>query len=189
LAPDVLIIFGARVRRSGKPSPLLARRIDGALEAARGLRDPLFLVMGGGGESGTVEADVIGQTLRERAVPAEIILRERHSRDTLEQVRRAAGILGTLPGHGRVLVCTSPFHQPRCRLLLRMLGLRAEAPPMPADRPSIGSARLAYYVVREIVAIAWDGALLAGLIACQRGRLPSATCCATSIRLPSGSRK
>lgn len=168
---DVLIVLGARVRRTGKPSPVLGRRLAGAVEAARRCRAPLFLVMGGAGGDGPAEADVMWQSLRERGIPAEAILREPLSRDTLEQTRRAAAILDRLPEVGRVLVCTSPFHQPRCVALLRMLGVPAEAPPMPGDRAALGLRRLAYYAVRELVAVAWDMLLLTLLRLVGRGRL------------------
>ena len=107
------------------------------------------------------------------------------SRDTLEQARRCAAILDGLPAAGRVVVCTSAFHQPRCRLLLRMLGFRTEGMRMPAERAAMGLRGWLYYVLRERAATAWDAVLLTGLMAAGRGRLRPAT----STRLPSGSRK
>lgn len=170
---DVLIVFGARVRPTGKPSPLLRRRLMGAVETAKLVRDPLFIVMGGEGASGPVEADVMWQSLREHGVPTEAIIREPLSRDTLEQARRAAAILDHLPGTGRVLVCTSPFHQPRCLILLRMLKIPAEAPRMPSDGEALGKRLLLYYGIRELAATVWDVLLLAGLILAGHGRIPT----------------
>lgn len=169
---DVLVVFGARVRASGKPSPALRRRLEGAVAAAKRLRDPLFVVSGGQGASGPVEADVMVQTLREFGVPAEAILREPRSRDTLEQVRRVAAILDGLPEVGRVVVCTSRFHQPRCCLLLRLLGVPSEPAPMPDDRASMGTRLWLYYVLREVAATVWDVLLLGVLVTLGRGRLP-----------------
>ncbi len=163
---DVLIVFGARVLPSGEPSPLLRRRLAGALAAAAACHDPWFLVMGGGGE-----ALAMRQVLGGHGVAWERILVERESRDTLEQARRAAAILAGLPGHGRVLACTSPFHQPRCLLLLRLAGVRAERPPMPPDR--LGHGPRLRCVAREFVAAVWDAGLLCLLRLTGRGPLPT----------------
>jgi uncharacterized SAM-binding protein YcdF (DUF218 family) len=168
---DVLVVFGARVRPPGVPSPVLLRRLEGAVAAGEACRDPLYLVMGGEGGSGPPEADVMAQVLRERGVAPARILRERRSRDTLEQARRVAAILADMRGVGRVLVCTSPFHQPRCVLLLRMLGVRAERAAMPGDRAGLGLRRLVYFIGREAIASFWDGLLLACLIVLRRGPL------------------
>ena len=168
---DVVIVFGAAIRRSGKPSPVLRRRIEGAVEAGKRCRNPLYLVTGGVGRIDLPEADVMSHTLREYGVPAAAILREPVSRDTLEEVRRCAAILAAMPDHRRVLVCTSRWHQPRCRILLRLLGVRTKAPRMPDDRRPMGRRAWLYYSLREIPAILWDVALLLGLLALGRGHL------------------
>lgn len=173
MSRDVLIVFGAAIRRSGKPSPVLRRRLIGAVEAAKRCREPLFLVTGGRGDGIAPEADAMWQTLREHGVAAEDILREPRSLDTLEQARRCAAILDTMPEVGRVLACTSTWHQPRCRLLLRILGVRTEAPAMPADFSGMGWRAWLYYVARELAATAWDAALLIGYRLDRRGRLPT----------------
>lgn len=173
MSRDVLIVFGAAIRSSGKPSPVLRRRLEGAVEASKRCRLPLFLVTGGQGGVDLAEADVMWQTLREHGVGAVDIVREPESRDTLEQARRCAAVLYDLPEVGRVLVCTSSWHQPRCRLLLRLLGVRCEAPPMPADFTAMGWRSWLYYVLREIAATVWDVLLLTLHRIGGRGRLPA----------------
>jgi uncharacterized SAM-binding protein YcdF (DUF218 family) len=171
MARDVLIVLGARVLPSGEPSPLLHRRLLGAVEVARGCPDPLLLVMGGRGDTGHVEADVMAGALCRLGIAPASILVERESRDTLEQARRAAAILADLSGHNRVLVCTSRFHQPRCVLLLRLVGVRAERARMPPD-PLRGGVLLRY-AAREVAATVWDAGLLCLLRLVDRAPLPT----------------
>ena len=170
---DVLLVFGAAIRRSGKPSPVLRRRLEAAVEAGKRAKDPLYVVSGAAAGDGPPEAMVMRQTLLEHGVPEAAIRQDTLSRDTLEQARRCAAILDALPAPGRVVVCTSAFHQPRCRLLLRMLGFRTEGTPMPAERVAMGMRGWLYYVLRECAATAWDALLLTGLMAAGRGRLPA----------------
>lgn len=167
---ELLLVFGAAVTATGEPTPVLQRRLEGAVAAARTCRAPLFLVMGGAARGGPVEADVMAAALMRMGVPAGQIQRERESQDTLEQARRAARFIRRGPGFDRVLVCTSPFHQPRCARLLRLLATEPELPPMPADRPGMGRSRLARYVLREALATAWDVLLLRLLL--LLGRTP-----------------
>lgn len=164
-------MFGAAIRPTGKPSPLLRRRLVGAVEAGKRCREPLYLVSGGSSDAGGIEADVMRQTLLEHGVAADAILRDPLSRDTLEQARRAAAILDRLGQVGRVLVCTSRWHQPRCRVLLRMLGVHGEAITTPADFSEGGWRRWTYYALREVAATLWDAGLLAVLVSLGRGRL------------------
>jgi uncharacterized SAM-binding protein YcdF (DUF218 family) len=168
---DVMLVFGAAIRPSGKPSPTLRRRLEAAVEAAARSRQPLFIVSGAAAGAGRSEAEVMRQTLLERGIPAEAVLAEPRSRDTLEQVRRCAALLDDVASIGRVLVCTSAFHQPRCRLLLRMLGISAEPVPMPGERRALGWRSWLYYACREVAATVWDGFLLGGLLVLGRGRL------------------
>jgi uncharacterized SAM-binding protein YcdF (DUF218 family) len=168
---DVMLVFGAAIRASGKPSPTLRRRLEAAVEAAKRCRRPIFIVSGASVGAGPTEAAVMRQTLLEHGIPAEAVLDEPKSRDTLEQVRRCAVLLDSIGDPGRILVCTSGFHQPRCRLLLRMLGFAAEPVPMPGERAALGWRSWLYYVLREIAATAWDSFLLGGLMALGRGRL------------------
>jgi uncharacterized SAM-binding protein YcdF (DUF218 family) len=168
---DVLLVFGAAIRRSGKPSPALRRRLEAAVEAGKRAKDPLYIVSGAAAGDGPAEALVMRQTLLEHGVPDAAIRCDTLSRDTLEQARRCAAILDGLPRLGRVVVCTSGFHQPRCRLLLRLLGIKAEGTPMAGERRLMGTRGWLYYVLRECAATLWDAALLAGLVALGRGRL------------------
>jgi uncharacterized SAM-binding protein YcdF (DUF218 family) len=172
---DVILVFGAAIRRSGKPSPVLRRRLEAAVEAGKRAKDPLYVVSGAAVGDAPAEAMVMRQTLLEHGVQDAAIQPDSLSRDTLEQARRFAAILDRLRTPGRVVVCTSGFHQPRCRLLLRMLGYASEGVPMPPERAAMGMRGWLYYVLRECAATVWDVVLLTCLTALGRGRLPAET--------------
>lgn len=158
MIPDWLIIFGAAVREDGAPSGSLLRRLEGALALSRGLPDPAFFVTGGQGKAGPPEAHVMRDWLIARGVPPASILVDDRSGDTLASVLACAQALKGRTE--RVIVCSSGYHNPRCAVLLSLLGFKAEIPRMPPDRPALGLAKFAYYVCREVVALPWDALLL-----------------------------
>ena len=97
--------------------------------------------------------------------PARILLEDK-AHDTLSSIYLCKAILAGRADVGQVIVCTSPYHQPRCTLLFRLAGVPAELGDMPGDRPHVGWVRWLYSVAREVPATAWD----AFLILIGRGR-------------------
>ena len=154
------VIFGAMVRPDGTASGTLQRRVEGALANASGVADPRFLATGGQGRHGTPEADVMAEILIRHGVEDDLILREGASTDTLSSARECAALLNGLDDVERVLVCSSPYHNPRCALLLRMFGIPAHIPPMPGDREALGWLKWLYYVFREFSATPYDAVLV-----------------------------
>ncbi len=159
---DILVIFGAAVRADGSPSGSLQRRVEGAVAAARGLDAPLIIPSGGIGRYPPAEAIVMRDLLLAAGVDEAQIMLEPLARDTLETVRFVDALLRDRDDVGRLLVCTSRYHQPRCAMLFRLLGYTVVAPAMPADRPALGFAKWARYVMKEAIATPYDVALLLG---------------------------
>lgn len=157
---DAVIVFGAAVRADGSPSGTLRRRCEGAIAVGRGLDDPAYVVTGGLGRYPPTEAQVMRDLLFAGGVAAERIIVEDQALDTLQSVRLCAPLLRDIPA-GRVFVCSSGYHNPRCALLLRMSGFKTVIPPMPADRPVLGQRKWLYYCLREVPATLWDMLLLA----------------------------
>ena len=91
-------------------------------------------------------------------VSAGSILADDQSGDTLASALACAHALKPLTD--RVTVCSSGYHNPRCAVLLTLLGFKVRIPRMPPDRPSLGLAKYAYYLCREAVALPWDALLL-----------------------------
>ncbi len=161
MLPSVRIIFGAAVRPDGSPSGVLRRRVEAALASARDDLDGLFLVTGAVGRFGPSEAVVMATLLEEAGVSPERILLEEAGTDTLSSALRCCEILeARRNGVGRILVCTSAFHAPRCRRLLRLLGVRASVATASRDRRGSRPLRHLYFVLREAPASVWDVTLV-----------------------------
>lgn len=162
--PDaVIVIFGAAVRRDGRPSAVLRARVSAAAAFGQGFTRPLFIPTGGQGRFGPPEAHVMRGLLLLAGVPANRIVVEPTARDTLESVRAVRRILRGRRYAGTAYVATSAYHQPRCVLLLRLAGIRvarAAPPPTPA---SSRFWRRWYWRLRELPAVPYDAALVLGL--------------------------
>lgn len=155
-----LVIFGAAVLPDGLPSGSLRRRVAGALAAARGHDDWLFLATGGVGRHGGAEAELIAELLVFAGVGRERILIEARARDTLQSARRCHALL-VERGDAEILVCcSSSYHNPRCALLLRLLGYRVRVAVAASDRAHLGVGRWALAVLKECIALPYDAGLL-----------------------------
>jgi uncharacterized SAM-binding protein YcdF (DUF218 family) len=157
---DYVIVFGASVRPDGRPSATLRQRIDGALRWAAAHPDSMILPTGGVGEAGVAEANVVARSLAAAGIAPERIIPEVCARDTLESVCLCDALLRARGDCRRVICCTSRFHQPRCALLLRLLGYEVVVPPMPKGPGPVSPARHARYVLKEIAATPYDAVLL-----------------------------
>lgn len=156
-ARPVIIIFGAAVRADGGPSLTMRRRVMAAAAFGGTLPDPLYIPTGGQGRHGPPESEVMRRLLQDLGVPGDAIREEATARDTLESARACAAMLR---GHqGPVYACSSGYHLPRCRMLLRLFGLPAGAVPPP--EAAHGLMERWYWRLREGAALPYD-AMLAG---------------------------
>ena len=154
----VIVIFGAAVRPGGRPSGTLLLRVESAVAFGARFAEPLFVPTGGVGRFGPSEASVMAAMLEARGVPRGRILLEETGTDTLSSARAVVALLRTRGIAAPVFVATSLYHQPRCLLVLRLLGVRARAavPPMPA---ATHWWRRCYWWLREVPAIPYDAVL------------------------------
>jgi uncharacterized SAM-binding protein YcdF (DUF218 family) len=155
-----IILFGAAVRPGGRPSGVLRRRIEGAYSAWRLMPDAALLLTGGVGRHGPAEALVMRERLLAKGVPEPAMILEPTARDTLESALACAAILRARGDAGRVWVCTSAFHAPRCRLLMRLLGFRAGHVRIPPGHHAGPSLKLLLWTLKEFVALPWDALLV-----------------------------
>jgi vancomycin permeability regulator SanA len=158
--PPCLVIFGARLRPDGSAGPALKRRVAGALAAARGRSDAVFLVTGAQPRSGVTEAAVMRDLLRESGVSDDRILVESAAHNTRSSAINCAAILRTRPDLGPILVCSDRFHQARCVLLLRLCGIEGEAAAMPDERGEMRRQLWLFYRLREFAAMPYDALML-----------------------------
>jgi uncharacterized SAM-binding protein YcdF (DUF218 family) len=111
---DAIVVLGA-AQYNGRPSPVLASRLDHAFELyQRGLAP--FVVVTGGKQPADLftEADTEARYLTERGVPAAAILREESGRNSWDSLDGVAVLLRER-GLRRVLLVSDPFHSLRIR--------------------------------------------------------------------------
>jgi uncharacterized SAM-binding protein YcdF (DUF218 family) len=92
----------------------------------------------------------------------ERIVSEIRARDTLESVFLCDAVLRERGDCRRVICCTSGFHQPRCALLLRLLGYEVVLPPVPSGWGRLSSFHYARLILKEVAATPYDALLLLG---------------------------
>ena len=108
---------------------------------------PNLLSPGAAGPSGPTEADVMSRLLQQAQIPQERIICERQGNDTLSSVLHCKAILETKWNNvASVIVCSSPYHNPRCALLLRLLNIHAIWGNMPKDRPYLSLAQAVLFL-------------------------------------------
>ncbi|MBS0362707.1 MAG: YdcF family protein [Proteobacteria bacterium] len=159
-----IVIFGAAVLPDGRASPSLRRRIRYAVRAAAERPDAPVYCSGGVGATPPSEASVMRQELLAQGVAAARIVLDEESLDTLQSVVAAARFVRR-EGLDGCVVCTDSYHQPRCRLLLALLGVPSAASP--TDRGPSGTRR--YYWakmhLREALALPYDAAIVLARLA------------------------
>lgn len=128
--PEAILVLGSGTP-GDKASPVLAARLDTALAQAARHPAALVVVSGGLGFGQTVsEAQVMGDYLRARGLPAQRIVQEERSTSTQENLRLSAPLLrerGLTPASAIHLV-TSDFHTVRAGWIARGAGYAAITP-------------------------------------------------------------
>jgi uncharacterized SAM-binding protein YcdF (DUF218 family) len=158
---DFVIVLGSGLRGSRVP-PLLASRLDRGKQvydrAVRKGRSPMLITSGGQGPDEEIpESHAMASYLIERGVPADRILREDKSTNTLENLTFSHELMtGLLPAY-RCLIVTNNFHAFRAALTARKAKVNGQV---------VGSPTAAYYwptaTIREFVAILFTHKYLNG---------------------------
>ncbi len=150
---DAIVIFGARVNKSGQASLLLRGRTHHAFELwQRGLA-PVIVCTGGIGHFPPAEAAVQAALLQKWGVPTTAILREETSTSTRENARNAATLL---PRGAKVIAVSQPFHLWRCRRDCARFGLVALTSPEMQGWSVLRPHKRALYALREAAAVTRD---------------------------------
>ena len=154
---SVFVIFGAAVNPDGTPSTTLRRRTEAAIDNARDDRTPTFFCSGGVGRYPPAEAELMRQILIKAGIEEDAIVLDLEAADTMDTIRNFMRMINERSATVRdVIVCTSRFHLPRCRLLFRLAGLQTRAAKMPPDYPGLSAQKWLYLSAREVPAIMWD---------------------------------
>ncbi len=148
---EAIVVFGT-AQYNGVPSPVLAARLDHAIELYRKGLAPVIVVTGGNqpGDRFT-EATASANYLIQRGVPDEHVLREVSGTSSWQSLAAAANFLDDRDITD-VLLVSDPFHSLRIRAMADELGLDAHSSPTRTS--PIRGVTEARYMVRETVAVA-----------------------------------
>lgn len=149
---DAIVVMGA-AQYNGRPSPVLAARLDHALELYDQGYAPTIIVTGGKMEGDAyTEAGAGEQYLLDRGVPQHAILQEDRGEDTWQSMQ-AVGKIAEGRGIRTALIVSDGFHLFRSERMAEAVGLEAygSAAPDSPIRPWSGSEFS--YVIRETGAV------------------------------------
>jgi uncharacterized SAM-binding protein YcdF (DUF218 family) len=147
--PDAIVVLGHRPPLTGAELEYETRaRVDRGIELFRQGRAPRLLFSGGPSTPQAIEADVMASYAAARGVPAEALLRERASRDTIENARLSLALLRrelelshvrsradesgpSSLRRPRIVLVTSDYHLERASRLFRCAGAEVEGVSVP----------------------------------------------------------
>jgi uncharacterized SAM-binding protein YcdF (DUF218 family) len=148
---DAIVVLGA-AQYNGRPSPVLAARLDHAVLLFKQGVAPVVVVTGGGqpGDRFT-ESQASKQYLTDRGVPAAAILEENEASNSFDSLRRTAALLKSR-GKEHVVLVSDPYHAFRIEAIADGLGLDANVSSTQTS-PTRGLAKLKA-LGRETAAVA-----------------------------------
>ncbi len=150
---SALVVLGA-AQYDGRPSPVLAARLDHAVALFLSGDYRWFVVTGGKADGDrTTEAAVARTYAIEHGVPADRILVEDHGRTTLESLEAVAGILRP-KGIDDAVFVSDPTHMLRVLRMAEDLGIRAWGSPTPTSPIAADAGRTVAAYVHELGALA-----------------------------------
>jgi uncharacterized SAM-binding protein YcdF (DUF218 family) len=125
---DAIVVLGA-AEYDGRPSPVLAARLDHAILLYEKGIAPVIVVTGGK-EPGDrfTEAGASAVYLHKHAIPDRAILRETTGRTSWESLEAAARFLED-GGMKRVVLVSDPYHSARIKAIAHEVGLDAVTSP------------------------------------------------------------
>lgn len=137
---DALLVLGSPADLDGTTTETQQGRVHEAVQQFRAGRARYVLFSGGPAANRFVEADVMAAYAVHLGLPPEVILKERTSTTTLENIRDSEPILRAHRCN-RVEVISSPEHLPRAALFLQRTPLQwqVHAAPEP-DRSRLATA-------------------------------------------------
>ena len=119
---DVVVVLGCQVKGE-RPSRMLARRLDAALEYLNSEPEALVIVSGGKGADEKIsEAECMRRYLEENGIAPERIIMEDKSTTTAENLEFSFNIMDER-GLGRdIILVTDGYHQHRAQLIAKAHG-------------------------------------------------------------------
>ncbi len=131
-AADAIVVLGA-AQYDGRPSPVFAARLDHAVELYHAGVAPWLIVTGGKQEGDrTTEAATARAYAERHGVPADRIIGEDRSRNTLASVRGVAAVMQERDLRSAVFV-SDPTHMLRVLRMARDIGIDGHGSPTPSS--------------------------------------------------------
>jgi uncharacterized SAM-binding protein YcdF (DUF218 family) len=149
-----IVVLGA-AQYHGRPSPVLAARLDHAIALWRAGWAPWLVFTGGLGSGDTIsEAAASRRYALQRGVPDSAILLENEGRTTSESLRSVAALLAGRSSNDVILV-SDPFHMLRLSILAYRFGLHPHTSPTRSSPISANSELFWRYALSESVKAPW----------------------------------
>ncbi len=147
---QAIVVLGA-AQYDGRPSPVLERRLEHAIELYTAGVSNVIVVTGGKQEGDRfTEAAASFRYLRQHGIPERAILREEQGANTWEQLAATARFLDDR-GIGNVVLVSDDYHAYRLDRIAEELGLHAQVSPIDPGLSFAGEVRA---MARETVAVA-----------------------------------
>ena len=151
---DVIIVLGARVWPSGRPSDALARRTLHAVKLYQEGLATIIVCSGGLGTHPPTEARAAARLAMDQGVPREAIVLEEGSHSTEDSAFFVSEIM-RVQGWQRAIVVSDAYHLWRAKLLFGQAGVEAYPSPAQDERYPLSKRVYLYHLGREVVAVAW----------------------------------
>jgi uncharacterized SAM-binding protein YcdF (DUF218 family) len=147
---DAIVVLGA-AQYNGRPSPVLAARLDHAVELYEAGLAPVIVVTGGGREGDLVTEGLAGyRYLLARGIPESALLLENGGSNSWQSLAATARFLLD-QDRREVLLVSSPYHALRTEHIAAEVGLVGHASPTRSS-PEGAWSKLTHYG-RETVAV------------------------------------
>ena len=151
---DVIVVLGARVWPSGRPSDALTRRTLHAVKLYREGLAATIVCSGGLGTHPPTEAQAAARLAMGQGVPSEDIVLEEKGHSTEESAFFASDIMRAR-GWQSAIVVSDAYHLWRARLLFGKAGIEVYPSPAYDERYPLSRRVYLYQLGREVVAVAW----------------------------------
>jgi uncharacterized SAM-binding protein YcdF (DUF218 family) len=151
---DVIVVLGARVWPSGRPSDALARRTLHAVKLYQEGLAAAIICSGGLGTHPPTEAQAAARLAMDQGVPSEAIVLEDKGHSTEESAFFVSEIMHAR-GWQRAIVVSDAYHLWRANLLFGQAGVEAYPSPAHDERYPLRRRVYFYQLGREVVAVAW----------------------------------
>lgn len=151
---DVIVVLGARVWPSGRPSDALTRRTLHAVKMYKEGLAATIVCSGGLGTHPPTEAQAAARLATGQGVPPEAIVLEEKGHSTEESAFFVSEIMRA-QGWQKAIVVSDAYHLWRAKLLFGQAGVEAYPSPAHDERYPLSKRAYLYQLGREVAAVAW----------------------------------